>query len=146
MKSQVEDFLTAAEEEEIIQAIITAESKTSGEIRVHLEASSELPTLERAKALFHLLKMDNTKAGTGVLFYVAVATKSFAVLGDHGINSKVPVDFWETIKETLQNNFKNAHFAEGLITGIHMAGDMLQKYFPWHPEDKNELSDEISKG
>jgi len=35
--SKVEDFLTKAEEQKIVEAIGIAEKNTSGEIRVHIE-------------------------------------------------------------------------------------------------------------
>ncbi len=40
--SKVEDFLTADEEQEIVDAILESEKNTSGEIRVHIEPSSPL--------------------------------------------------------------------------------------------------------
>ncbi len=144
--SRVEDFLSSTQEDDIVKAIWEAEKKTSGEIRVHLESFSHLPALERAKELFHLLKMDNTKEGTGVLFYVAVDNKTFAILGDYGINSKVPIDFWESIKEVVQANFKKGEFSKGLIEGILLSGQKLKEHFPWTPGDENELTNEISKG
>ncbi len=39
--SKVEDFLTQLEEAQIIDAIRIAEKNTSGEIRVHLEKTSD---------------------------------------------------------------------------------------------------------
>ena len=59
--SKVEAFLNKKEEEEIISAIQIAEKKTSGEIRVHIEASSEKDHYERALEVFYLLKMETTK-------------------------------------------------------------------------------------
>ncbi len=144
--SKVEDFLSSHQEQDIVQAIWEAEKKTSGEIRVHLETHTNIPALERAKELFHLLKMDNTKEGTGVLFYVAVDNKTFAILGDYGINSKVPMDFWESIKEVVQTHFKKGEFSKGLVEGILLAGQKLKEHFPWTPGDENELTNEISKG
>ena len=47
--SQTEDFLTKAEEQEIVQAIVEAEKNTSGEIRVHLEEHSDKDPLVRAQ-------------------------------------------------------------------------------------------------
>ena len=51
--SRVEDFLTAAEEQEIVLAIIEAEKNTSGEIRVHIEAHSKIDHFKRAQEVFH---------------------------------------------------------------------------------------------
>jgi len=144
--SKVEDFLTAAQEQEIIDAIRTAEKDTSGEIRVHLEKRTEKDTLERAKEVFYFLKMDETKQHNGVLFYVAVEDKKFAVLGDVGIDKVVPDTFWDSVKDTVLEKFKNNHFAKGLKLGILEAGTKLKQYFPYRHDDKNELPDSISLG
>ena len=59
--SKLEDFLTAQEEQEIVQAILTAENNTSGEIRVHIERALNTSDItKRTIELFHKLKMDNT--------------------------------------------------------------------------------------
>lgn len=144
MASIVEDFLTAEEEQAIIDAIRDAESTTSGEIRVHLEKHSDMPAIERAKELFHLLKMDNTKEENGVLIYVGVDDHQLAIIGDRGLNSQVPLDFWETTKDKIIDQFRQGNFCEGLIHGIQCTGEKLAHFFPWEHGDTNELSDEIS--
>ncbi|WP_428223880.1 TPM domain-containing protein [Flavobacterium sp.] len=144
--STVEDFLSKADEEAIVDAIRIAESQTSGEIRVHIEKNTSLPALERAKEVFHFLKMDLTELHNGVLIYVAVEAKTFAIYGDKGINKLVPTDFWDCTRDAIQKNFKEGHFREGLIAGILNAGKQLQQHFPWDHSNKNELPDTISKG
>jgi len=143
--SRVEDFLTAKEEQEIVQAILDAEKNTSGEIRVHIEAHTRNDHVNRAKEVFHLLKMDNTKEENGVLIYVAVNDKRFAIYGDRGIDQVVPKDFWNTTKDIIESHFKNGRFKQGLIDGILKAGKELEDHFPWNHGDANELSNEISK-
>ncbi|MDD3891501.1 MAG: TPM domain-containing protein, partial [Bacteroidales bacterium] len=59
---------------------------------------------------------------------------------------KVPNDFWETIKDMMQQHFKNGEFALGLAKGIEMAGEKLKEFFPYQSDDVNELPDEISFG
>lgn len=143
--SKVEEFLTQAEEKEIISAIRIAETNTSGEIRIHIEASSEKDHYERALEVFHLLKMDNTKDANAVLIYVAVKDHKFVIYGDKGINEVVPKNFWDTTKDVIQNQFKKGNFKQGIVEGILKAGLELQSHFPWQTDDKNELSNEISK-
>ncbi|MGB5436757.1 MAG: TPM domain-containing protein [Maribacter sp.] len=143
--SRVEEFLTAKEEQEIVQAILDAEKNTSGEIRVHLEAHTKKELLERAKEVFHFLKMDNTKEENGVLIYVAVNDKKFSIYGDRGIDKVVPENFWNSTRDTIESHFKNGRFKQGLIEGILNAGKELETHFPWHHGDINELSNEISK-
>lgn len=144
--SKVEDFLTHDQEQHVVAAIRDAEKTTSGEIRVHLEKHTEIEILERAAEVFHWLKMDNTIQRNGVLIYVAVEDRSFAIFGDKGINDVVEDDFWESTKDAILEQFKKGDFTKGLINGVLLAGEQLQKYFPWDHTDINELSDEISKG
>lgn len=144
--SKVEDFLTAAEEQTIINAIRKAEKDTSGEIRVHLEKSATKDALERAKEVFYFLKMDETQQHNGVLFYVAVDDKKFSILGDKGINDAVPSNFWNSVKDTVITKFSQGSYAEGLQLGIAEAGKKLKEFFPYQSNDINELPDEISLG
>lgn len=144
--SKTEDFLTAEEEQQVIAAIRTAENKTSGEIRVHLEKTSKTDPYERALEVFRMLKMDNTKLQNGVLIYVAVEDKTFVIFGDEGINNVVEDDFWESTKNVMQGHFKRGHFKQGLVDGILKAGQQLEAHFPWEAGDKNEISNDISVG
>jgi uncharacterized membrane protein len=78
-----------------------------------------------------------------VLFYLAMQDHKFAILGDGGINAKVPKDFWDHIKESMVTHFKEGMFAEGIEKGIAMAGKALAEHFPYQDGDVNELSDDI---
>ncbi len=140
------DFLTPADEEAIVAAIQQAEKNTSGEIRVHIENHSEKPPLERGREVFQQLGMHATAAHNGVLFYVAVNSRAFAIIGDEGIDHAVEPDFWDTTKDLVISHFKEGRFAQGLTEGILRAGDRLKAYFPYADDDKNELPDTISRG
>lgn len=144
--SQTEDFLTKAEEQEIVEAIVEAEKNTSGEIRVHLEEHSEKDPLVRAQEVFFTLNMQNTKARNGVLIYIGVKDKKLAILGDEGINNLVEADFWDCTKDVIITHFKEGKYKLGLVEGILKAGEQLKKYFPYQSDDTNELSNEISRG
>ena len=144
--SKIEDFLTASQEQRIIEAIKTAEKNTSGEIRVHIEKSTEKPPMERALEVFHFLKMDTTKLRNGILLYIAVESRKFVILGDEGINNKVPKDFWETEKEFVLSHFAKGEFEKGIEQTIIKVGEKLKYFFPYQSNDTNELSNEISKG
>ena len=141
-----EDFLTAKDEEEIVEAIRLAECDTSGEIRVHIEQKCDIDVYERALDVFHLLKMDNTKEQNGVLIYVAVDNRSFVIFGDQGINNIVGKDFWDSTRDKIANQFKSGNFKQGMIDGIEEAGKALSEHFPWNHGDSNELHNTITKG
>ena len=141
------DTITPEDEKQIMAAIAGAEQNTSGEIRVHVESNCEGDVLDRATAVFADLHMHQTKLRNGVLFYVALEDHQFAVLGDAGINAIVPERYWEDITAEVIRHFKQKKYAEGLATGIRMAGEQLKTHFPYNPAgDTNELSDDISFG
>ena len=144
--AKTEAFLSKEDEQEIVQAIVSAEKNTSGEIRVHIEERSEKAPLDRAQEVFFELHMNETKDRNGVLFYVCVADKKFAIIGDEGIDKVVESDFWDCTKDIIISNFKEANFKNGLVEGVLRAGNRLKKYFPYQSDDVNELSNEISKG
>lgn len=138
------EFFTKEQQTRIKKAISEAEAETSGEIRVHIESSLNGDVFDRAAWIFKKLGMHATSARNGVLFYLAVNSRKFAIIGDQGINAKVPEGFWDNIKEILEKNFKTGKFTEGLSEGILHAGRQLKEHFPHQPDDINELLDDIS--
>lgn len=144
MPNSARNFFTPEQQEDIKQAILNAELNTSGEIRVHVQKKCTGDILDCAADIFHKLGMDKTTAHNGVLIYVAVENRSFAIIGDSGINAVVPVDFWESTKKLMINHFRDGNFADGLVAGINKAGEQLKKHFPYQRDDVNELTDEIS--
>jgi uncharacterized membrane protein len=138
------NFFTTADKEHITEAIREAEKATSGEIRVHLENNCPEDVLDRAAYLFDQLRINQTELRNGVLFYLAVKDRKFAIIGDVGINALVEEHFWEDIKLLMGEHFKLGEFVTGLQKGIQKAGTKLKKHFPVNTDDVNELSDEIS--
>ena len=137
-------FFTKEQKAEILSSIKEAERATSGEIRVHIETSCKEDVLDRAAWIFNKLNMYKTVDRNGVLFYLAVSDRKFAVIGDGGINAIVSEGFWDEIKEVMEKSFREGNFTEGLTQGILMAGSQLKTHFPYRKDDVNELSDEIS--
>lgn len=135
---------TEDEQQRIQQAVADAEKSTSGEIRVCMEKTCSDNPLDRAAKYFAQLEMHKTKLRNGVLIYVATVDRKFAVIGDVGINTVVPADFWDSTKEAMLSHFKYGNLVEGIVTGITQAGEQLKKYFPHLLNDKNELPDDIA--
>jgi len=137
-------FFTPAQQEEIVKAIGEAEQSTSGEIRVHIESRCKGDVLDEAAWLFKKLEMQKTTDRNGVLIYLAVEDRKFAIVGDTGINSVVPPGFWDNIRDHMRQRFSEGLFSEGLSEGILMAGEKLKEHFPYSKDDVNELKDTIS--
>ena len=139
-------FLGPEEERAVVEAIKQFELRTSGEIRVHLHGGRVPDVLAAARAAFGRLGMAATRERNGVLFFVATAQRRFAVLGDAGIDAKVPDGFWTEIARGVEAAFARGDFAGGLAGGVRAAGEAMASFFPRREDDVNELPDEISRG
>jgi len=132
------------EEAAIIKAIQAAEQQTSGEIRVHLHEAIDKSLMRDAQTAFRKMGMQQTKARNGVLIFLVPAAKQFAILGDKGIDVVVPADFWEAVKDKMQEYFRAGAFVEGICAGIEQVGIQLRAYFPYESGDIDELPNDIS--
>lgn len=138
-------FFDAQQEKQILNAIREAESRTSGEIRVHLANQIEQGLMVDAAEVFDDLGMSKTAARNGVLIYLVPQAHRFAILGDEGINKVVPEGFWDDVRDLMQQHFRRREFAAGIVAAINRVAEKLATYFPHQGEaDENELPDDIS--
>tara|TARA_B110000046_G_scaffold137350_1_gene143639 strand:+ start:9172 stop:9609 length:438 start_codon:yes stop_codon:yes gene_type:complete len=140
------DIFTEAQQQEVRNAIQESELNTSGEVKVHIERKLKENVMDRASHVFEQLKLHQTKLRNGVLIYLAIESKEFAILGDAGINEKVPEGFWDSTSLLMLEKFKTGDFVGGLVDGAREAGLQLKAHFPYQKGDINELSDDISFG
>lgn len=138
-------FLSKSEQAKVVKAIENAEKMTSGEIRVHVEPKCPIENpYDRSVELFNKLKMYETKQRNAVLIYIAYKSRCFAIVGDSGINEKVPANFWDSEKDLLSKHLVAGKAAEGICLIIEQIGENLKNYFPCLDNDINEQSNEIS--
>ncbi|WP_353181347.1 TPM domain-containing protein [Parapedobacter lycopersici] len=140
------ELFTAEQQEKIVHAISVAENHTSGEIRLAIEPRCKGEVLDRAVWYFRRLGMDRTALRNGVLIYMSVEDHQFAIIGDHGIDRKVPADFWEETRDLMLQAFRKDDLVRGLIDGITHAGKQLQQFFPRMEDDINELPNDVVFG
>lgn len=138
------DFLAKLDQERIVAAIVTAEGMTSGEIRVHIQPKAHGDIRTVAERTFERLGMTKTDQRNGVLLFIACEEQRFTILGDRGIDEKVPAGFWDEIAAKLTIRFKAGELTEGIVEAIHSAGEELHHYFPRSESDVNELTNDIN--
>lgn len=138
------DFLAQLDQERIVAAIVTAEAMTSGEIRVHIQPKAHGDIRNVAERTFERLGMTKTELRNGVMLFIACEEQRFTILGDRGIDAKVPAGFWDEIAAKLTIRFKAGEFTDGIVDAIHSAGEELHHYFPRAEGDVNELTNEIN--
>lgn len=137
------EFLSQIDHDRIVGAIQNAEQQTSGEIRVHVQRRAGANIRVFAEKTFERLGMTRTALRNGVLLFIATEPRQFVILGDRGIDEKVPAGFWDEIAAKLTIRFKNGQFTDGIVEAIGAAGEHLKAYFPRAGGDVNELPDEI---
>ena len=139
--------LSKADEAKIVQVVREAEGLTSGEIRVHVESvCEEDEVLDRAAWVFKELHMEQTALRNGVLIYVALKSRRFAVIGDVGVNCLVPDGFWDSVRDAMLPLLARGRAADGIVEAVGRVGRFLQEHFPHRDDDVNELPDAISVG
>jgi len=143
-RSPLRRLLSEQDETRVLAAIRRAEAKTSGEIRVHVERRSGGDPMSAAKAWFNRLGMETTDERNGILFYLAVDERTFAIVGDAGIHAKVGEAFWQALSVAMAEAFAQGKPAHGLERAIDEVGSHLAEHFPRRGDDRNELSDELS--
>lgn len=142
---QQKDFLARLDQKRITDAIATAERMTSGEIRVHVQpivVGGEIRKV--AERTFERLGMAKTALRNGVLLFIACEEQRFVILGDRGIDEKVPPGFWDDIAAKLTIRFRAGELTDGIVEAIHSAGEELLHYFPRSEADVDELANEIN--
>lgn len=138
------DFIASLDQPRIVGAIHTAEQLTSGEIRVHVQPRAGGEIRNVAERTFERLGMTRTALRNGVLLFIACEEQRFVILGDEGIDAKVPAGFWDEIAAKLTIRFQHHEFTEGIVEAIHSAGEELRHYFPRAHDDVNELTNDIN--
>lgn len=142
--TKVSNFLTKEELAGINKAVEQAELLTSGEIKVVIRP--QLPTSSSAKqqALndFYEFGLDKTRDKTAVLILIVLSSGNIEVLGDKGINDKVPDGYWAGVVKIIADGFKNNKGADGICKAVVEVGNLLKDNFPRKPDDVNEISNE----
>ncbi|TAD92356.1 MAG: TPM domain-containing protein [Bacteroidetes bacterium] len=142
------DYFSAAEREQILAAIRASERLTSGELRLFVETKCRyVNPIDRAEEVFFGLQMEATEQRNGVLIYMAMGDRQFAIFADKGIYEAMGSAFWHQQARHIQDEFKKVHYADGVLAAIHAIGQALATHFPFDPHiDKNELPDDIVFG
>ncbi len=133
-------------EKKVVRALAEAESKTSGEIRVHVKRGATKDALLEARRVFRKIGMHRTKAHSGVLIFIAWKNRNFAIVGDEGIHRVTGDAFWNATRDRMQEEFVKGELVRGILAGILEVEEQLKKYFPRAADDRNELPDTVTEG
>jgi uncharacterized membrane protein len=144
---RVKSFLHAIDHEQVVAAIREAESRSTGEVRVHVSRQAVDEPEKAAAAQFEALGMTATRERNGVLIFIAPTSQKFAIIGDAGIHEKCGPGFWAEVAQAMSAEFRAGHFTDGIVKGVARAGDVLARHFPRSDAhtDVNELPDQVTE-
>lgn len=141
------ELLSEQQKHQLVQAIRQAERLTSGEIRLYVESRCRyVDPINRAAEIFLQLGMEKTKHRNGVLLYIALKDRQYAIAGDIGIHEKVGGNFWKEKAQVMLDHFSRNEILPGIENCIREIGSALQAHFPYDGESGNELPDDIVTG
>jgi uncharacterized membrane protein len=138
-------MLSELDKKSVVNAIQSAEELTSGEIRVHIDRKGGKEPFKEATRVFERLGMTKTKERNGVLIYLCFTRKQIAILGDQGINEKVPEGYWDELYHSMATAFRNGNYCLGICESVQRVGEKLSMHFPVNQDNPNELSNEITE-
>src|SRR5687768_9897602 len=127
-------------------AIMSAESRSSGQIRFVIETAldaaeawSGVVPRERALRVFSDLRLWDTELRNGVLVYVLMADHDVEIVADRGAAQRVSQEDWEGVCRVMEAQFRAGQFAAGAVAGIEAVGRLLEQHFPRQGLQRDEL-------
>jgi uncharacterized membrane protein len=100
--------------------------------------------MTRAHHVFRHLGMHRTAERHGVLIYVAVEDRRLAIVGDEGIHGRVGDPPWHRVRDLMLERLRANAPREAIERAVEELGRSLAEHYPRRPDDKNELTDEVS--
>jgi uncharacterized membrane protein len=94
--------------------------------------------------VFAHLGMHLTAERHGVLIYLAVEDRKLAIVGDEGIHRQVGDAYWQTVRDLMIARLSQGRALDAVLAGVAEVGRELARHFPRRPDDRNELSDQVS--
>ena len=113
-------------------------------LRLFIRRQRAASEVERAAfSHFYASGLQATRDANGVLIYISVLERRVWILGDRGINDKLPQQTWQAFVGRLTAGIKEQQQGAALCAIIEEIGSLLHAHFPPKDDDRNELSDLI---
>jgi putative membrane protein len=102
-----------------------------------------LAVRDRAVRAFYEKELHRTRDESGILIFISLLERKVWILGDRGINARIPPRDWDTLAGELSAGLREGRAGETLCAVIARCGELLAAHFPRKPDDVNELSDDV---
>ena len=143
-EGSLDRLVTLEEQKRLLDRIAGIEKRSSGEVRIHVTGRRVKDPLGAARRTFTALGMTGTARRNGVLVFLSLASRRFAIVGDEGIDRVTPSEYWESLRDALAGRFASGEYCEGLLEILDKVEAVLVQHFPYERGDVDELPDDIS--
>lgn len=140
----LDQLLSSQDQQRLLEKIRQIESRSSGEVRLHVTDRRVKDTLQAARKTFIALGMTRTRGRNGVLVFLSLPSRSFAIVGDEGIDRITGPDYWGSLRDTMAKRFSAGSYVDGLLDILDQVEAVLVEHFPYEEGDADELPDDIS--
>jgi uncharacterized membrane protein len=127
----------------VATAILAAEERTSGEIRVFISRQSPANPEREARRQFGILEMTRTPLRNGVLLYFAPANRAFAVADDESLAFRIGTALTETVRAAMEPAWTEGRFHEAVLAAVDAVGVELSRHFPRSRIDRDDLPNHV---
>jgi putative membrane protein len=98
---------------------------------------------DRAVRAFFEKGLHRTRDESGILIFISLLERKVWILGDRGINEKIPLHVWHALARELSAGIREGRPCETLCAVIARCGEHLATHFPRKADDTNELPDNV---
>ncbi|MFA8299625.1 MAG: TPM domain-containing protein [Hyphomicrobiales bacterium] len=143
MNKTAKELFTKEDKANIRQAMLNAELDTSANLTVYIELNCEDSAQKKAQKIFNKKQSVKCDKKHEILFYLAIDSLQYAVIGGEEVINKFPDSYWNEITESFEGQLKKKLYKESLIKGIEITGRFLKKLFPCQTGNVDDLNEEI---
>ncbi|MFM8356969.1 MAG: TPM domain-containing protein [Verrucomicrobiota bacterium] len=131
------------DDQAVLRAIQSAESTTSGEIRVAVAAKPASDPAGAARQAFDRLGMERTPMRNAVLLYLAPSAGQVAVVADETVVFRCGPDFGREAERSIATALRRGRLTAGVVDAIRRLGERLAAHFPPSRAERNDFPDQV---
>jgi uncharacterized membrane protein len=133
----------------IRDAIAEGERGHAGELCLAVESRyspwavlNGLSPRERARQLFCVLRVWDTRENSGVLLYLQLAERRVEIVADRGIAARVAPEQWQALCASFAQDIRALPADVAVLACLGRVNALLAEHFPAGADNPRELPDE----
>lgn len=120
----------AAPASPILRALIFLHQRVDADVRVHVaKRKFERDPMAYALELFEDHRLARTEKRNGILVYLNLKSRKFAVVADEGVHRLLGQRYWDELAANLREDLQSTYFENAIALTLYaLATDLKRKY------------------